>query len=175
MSESTDSIISVISESIKSTVDNVRNQIDQRLESASNELHTKSQYVLRGTRSGRVYKIPNTYGKTTKASRELLKGAGKRVKGSKGQYYRASAPGEAPAVRTGSFKRSWVKNVRVESKGNPYEVKTFIESKITVKNGALLGDYLENGTKKMKPRPYKKQIIEMANPKIEKIFKRPYV
>ena len=38
----------------------------------------------------------------------------------------------------------------------------------------LLGEMLENGTGKMKPRPYKQKVIDRALPKIKEIYKKPF-
>ena len=40
--------------------------------------------------------------------------------------------------------------------------------------GRLLGEMLENGTGRMKPRPYKQAVINMALPKVKAIYKKPY-
>lgn len=51
-------------------------------QSVSKAWGNASLYVLRGKRSGKVYRVPNT-----------------------GKTYRASAPGEPPAVRSGTSQR----------------------------------------------------------------------
>ena len=48
-----------------------------------------------------------------------------------------------------------------------------IESKERA-GGHLLGEMLENGTGKMKPRPYKQKVIDRALPKIKEIYKKPF-
>ncbi len=73
----------------------------------ANALRTAELEVLKGNRSGRVYKKPDTYGKSrTKSTRKLLKDYGHKLKG--GQLYRASAAGEAPARRTGALRLQWL-------------------------------------------------------------------
>ena len=122
----------------------------QRAYRASNELRNASLYILRGKRSGRIYKVPNT-----------------------GKKYKASAPGESPAARTGIFLLSWGPHAHVEKKGVHFRAVSSIESKEKA-GGKLLGEMLENGTGKIKPRPYKQKVIDKALPKIKEIYKKPY-
>lgn len=62
----------------------VQHQMASRTYRAANELRNSALVVLRGQRSGRVYRVPGTK-----------------------KYYTASAPGEPPAVRTGIYRNSW--------------------------------------------------------------------
>ena len=117
---------------------------------ASNQLRNASIFVLRGTRNGRVYLVPGTK-----------------------QHYKASAPGESPANRTGIFRNSWGTHVHVEKNGVHFRAVAAIESKERA-GGHLLGEMLENGTGKMKPRPYKQKVIDRALPKIKEIYKKPF-
>lgn len=140
----------VIGKMVAATLQGVQREIGQRAYRASNELRNAELYVLRGERSGRIYRVPNTKKK-----------------------YRASAPGEVPAVRTGAFRLSWGTRVHVERKGTLYRAVSAIESKERA-GGRLLGEMLENGAGKTAPRPYKKKIIDRAMPKIKEIYGRPY-
>lgn len=110
-----------------------------RATEGSMELRNAALKVLRGRRSGRVYRIPGT----------------KRT-------YRASAPGEPPAVRTGLFRLSWHEA--------PREGKPAIE---TLK--ADLAKWLEEGTRKMESRPYVDPIRAKAWPRIQRIYRRRYL
>ena len=87
--------------------------------------------------------------------------------------YRASAPGEPPAVRTGAFRLSWGTHVHVEKQGVHFKAVAAIESKERA-GGHLLGEMLENGHGHTAPRPYKQRIIDKALPKIKEIYKKPY-
>ena len=128
------------------------NQIKSRSYRGANELRNASLLVLRGGRSGRRYRVPGTR-----------------------RYYTASAPGEPPAVRTGTFRRSWMRKVEILAEGDKYaSVKMEIKSPIRCPNGHLLGDYLENGNSKMAPRPHHEKIQQKAKPKVVQIFKQPY-
>lgn len=107
---------------------------------ASNELRNAALNVLRGQRSGRVYKKPHS-----KAT------------------YRASAPGEPPAVRTGMLRMSWGMKAIGDGKGT-YTAGIY--------NDVPYAEKLDEGTPggKIKPRPYKEKIIETAKPRVLQIF-----
>ena len=140
----------VIGKTVATTLKGVQKEISQRTYRASNELRNASLYVLRGKRSGKTYLVPGTK-----------------------QRYRASAPEEPPAVRTGAFRLSWGTHVHVEKQGKRYRAVAAIESKERA-GGKLLGELLENGTGRMKPRPYKQAVIDRALPKIKALYRKPY-
>lgn len=140
----------VIGKVVATTLKGVQQEVSQRAYRASNELRSASLYVLRGERSGKLYRVPNTKKK-----------------------YRASAPGESPAVRTGAFRLSWGAHVHVEKKGVHFRAVSAIESRERA-GGQLLGEMLEKGTGRMKPRPYKQKVIDRAMPKIKTIYGKPY-
>lgn len=140
----------VIAKTVATTLKGVQQEVSQRAYRASNELRNASLFVLRGKRSGKVYRVPNTQ-----------------------RTYQASAPGESPAVRTGAFRLSWGTHVHVEKNGKHFRAVSAIESKERA-GGYLLGEMLENGTAKMKPRPYKKKVIDRALPKVKAIYQKPY-
>ena len=135
---------------VKNTVDGVNKEVSSRAYRASNELRNASLRVLSGHRSGRTYRVPYT----------------KRT-------YIASAPGESPANRTGVFRLSWGTHIHVEKTGTTFKAVSAIESNVMAK-GELLGEMLEHGTSRMKPRPYKQKVRDMAMPKIKEIYDRPY-
>lgn len=140
----------VIAKTVATTLKGVQQEVSQRAYRASNELRNASLFVLRGKRSGRIYRVPSTQ-----------------------RTYQASAPGESPAVRTGAFRMSWGTHVHVEKNGKHFRAISAIESKERA-GGYLLGEMLENGTAKMKPRPYKKKVIDRALPKVKAIYQKPY-
>ena len=142
---------SVIGKTIAVTLKGVQQEVSARTYRASNELRNASLVVLRGQRSGKRYRVPHTK-----------------------QRYTASAPGESPAVRTGMFRLSWGTHVRVEKSGVHFKASAAIESKLKV-GSHLLGEILENETKRMAARPYKQKIIDAAMPKIKEIYKKPFV
>ena len=168
---------------------------------AANELRNASQLVLRGQRSGRKYNVPGTgrvrYYKRntepvglvyhTRNSKNYKAGTAtliyKHKKGTATITYRkytASAPGEPPAVRTGTFRNSWQSKQKITndvSLGNKgVSVRSYIESAARTDNRKYnLGSILEDGTSRMAPRPYAEKIQKKALPKIKKIYKEPYV
>lgn len=149
---------------LKYIVEDVEDQIIAHMMRAgfksSLELKNASLLVLRGQRHGRRYNVPGT-GRVT---------YNKRNKTAKVSYrkYTASAPGEAPAVRTSAFRLGWSPYTRVTENGRV--VTSSIRNSQKVKNGELLGDILEHGTRRMAPRPYKKQVLEKAMPKIRRHY-----
>lgn len=126
---------------VKDAVNAVNAELPARAAAAANELRNASLEVLRGQRSGRTYKTPG------------------------GGTYTASAPGEPPAVRTGTLRGSWRPTQYGANHQNP-----------AIETNVFYAGYMENGTPKgmIAPRPYAQKIIEMAKPKIEAIYAAPY-
>ena len=147
---------------LREIADKIQHQMESRAVRASYELYNSSQLILRGQRSGRRYKIPGTY----KRQRDPSDGKMKN-----GRYYTASAPGEPPAVRTGAFRMSWQPSAR-----KVYGVYfSRIESDLRVDNGKHnLGQILEEGTRRMAPRPFEERIIKHAENRINRIYSEPY-
>lgn len=161
-----------LSYQIESKVKEVNEKITQGMKSrayrVSNELRNASQDVLRGQRSGREYIVPGTgrvkYNKRNKTATISYR------------RYRASSPGEPPAVRTGTFRESWQTKNESTGSGDSLSVKAMIESNARTDNGKyVLGVILEDGTGKMAPRPYKEKIQQKALPKALRIYKEPYL
>lgn len=149
-------------QAVENATDRIRFEMERRSYLAANELRNCSQLVLRGQRSGRRYKVPGTY------RRQKDKTDGKMKNG---RYYTASAPGEPPAVRTGIFRMSWQPKAYIVF--GSYISR--IESEARTDNGRYaLGEILEEGTSRMAPRPYQDRILEMAEPKIVRIYSQPY-
>lgn len=125
----------------------IKRQMINRCPRATNALHQVTTEMLSHQGSGRTYYVPQS-----------------------GRTYTASAPGEPPAVRTGNFRNSWIPSSHVS--GNTCVSR--VESGLNV-NGYTLGALLENGTSRMAARPYKQRIINEAAPKIERIYREPYL
>lgn len=147
---------------VNEITDGIEKQMMGRTYEAANELRNASLLVLRGQRSGRRYKVPGTYRRQRDATDGKMKN---------GRYYTASAPGEPPAVRTGTFRRSW----------QPTAQKIFgsyisrIESDVRTEDDRhLLGEILEEGTSRMAPRPYQDRILDQAEPQIRKIYEKDF-
>lgn len=131
-------------------VQKIRQEMPNRAYRAANALRNAELNVLakQAGHGGRRYRIPGTR-----------------------KYYTASAPGEVPAIRTGTFRSSWRPKVR--STGDVH--KSIIES--TYKAGKyVLGDILENGTPggQMAPRPHHDKILKEARPAILRIYEEDY-
>ena len=136
---------------VDKVVSDITEQMKSRGVRAANELTTAKNAVLRGKRSGRRYRVPNTR-----------------------RYYTASAPGEVPANRTGQYRLKWEEKSYSEGK----TVHSQIESRVRTDGGKYnLGTLLENGSPngKIAPRPHKKKIADKARPRVVKIFKDPYL
>lgn len=135
---------------IRKVADECTEEVSQKLVSKSvrivNVLRNNALKVLSGTRSGRQYKKPGTI---------------RRVASN---YYRASAPGEPPAVRTGMLREKWNPYVSVEGSGLNARILAGIESRMPY------AEYLEHGTSRMAPRPYVERIKEKALPEVKRIL-----
>lgn len=136
---------------LKAEVGNLMSKVTDGAKSrgyrAANELRNAALQVLRGQRSGRVYKKPHS--RTT--------------------TYTASAPGEPPAVRSGQLRVSWRPIAESEKEAGAITVKPAIR---TDKKYAPI---LQDGSKKMAARPFEEPIIEKAKPKVKEIFEQPYL
>lgn len=130
---------------IDDTVKKVNREAASRGTRAVNAIRNAELEVLRGKRSGRVYRKPHTK-----------------------SHYTASAPGEPPARRTGNLRLNWNGTVESSSTGSGLRVTAVLESQ------ERYSTYLENGTRRMAPRPFKQPISEKAMPEIERIYHEKY-
>lgn len=131
---------------VAETVSKVNRQAASRGTRAVNAIRNAELEVLKGQRSGRTYRKP--YSKAT---------------------YTASAPGEPPARRTGNLRLNW--NGTVEgsaASSGGIAITAVLESQ------EEYAGYLENGTSRMAPRPFKDRIAEKAAPEIERIYGESY-
>ena len=130
---------------VDDTVKKVNLEAASRGMRAVNAIRNAELEVLSGKRSGRVYRKPHTK-----------------------SHYTASAPGEPPARRTGNLRLNWNGTVESSSTGSGLRVTAVIESQ------ERYSTYLENGTRRMAPRPFKQPISEKAMPEIERIYHEKY-
>ena len=146
-----------LEEIAKTVTTEVQRQMASRSYRAANELRNSALLVLRGQRSGRRYKIPGTH----RRQRDKVSGKMKS-----GRYYTASAPGEPPAVRTGTYRNSWQPSAHVVFGSYISRIETDVP----------YADWLENGTPggQMAARPHHDAIKEKAEPKIYRIYNEPY-
>ena len=130
---------------VDDTVKKVNREAASRGTRAVNAIRNAELEVLRGKRSGHVYRKPHTK-----------------------SHYTASAPGEPPARRTGNLRLNWNGTVESSSTGSGLRVTAVLESQ------EQYSTYLENGTRRMAPRPFKQPISEKAMPEIELIYHEKY-
>ena len=130
---------------VDDTVKKVNREAASRGMRAVNAIRNAELEVLSGKRSGRVYRKPHTK-----------------------SHYTASAPGEPPARRTGNLRLNWKGTVESSSTGSGLRVTAVLESQ------ERYSTYLENGTRRMAPRPFKQPISEKAMPEIERIYHEKY-
>lgn len=130
---------------VDDTVKKVNLEAASRGMRAVNAIRNAELEVLSGKRSGRVYRKPYTK-----------------------SHYTASAPGEPPARRTGNLRLNWNGTVESSSTGSGLRVTAVLESQ------ERYSTYLENGTRRMAPRPFKQPISEKAMPEIERIYHEKY-
>lgn len=131
---------------IKNQVANINRQVLSRGTRAVNAMRNAELEVLKGQRSGRVYRKPHS-----KAT------------------YTASAPGEPPARRTGNLRMHWNGQVKGENvSGRGTTVIAELESQ------EEYAGYLEGGTSKMAARPFSEKIKEEALPEIKRIYSESY-
>lgn len=130
---------------VDDTVKKVNREAASRGMRAVNAIRNAELEVLRGKRSGRVYRKPHTK-----------------------SHYTASAPGEPPARRTGNLRLNWNGTVESSSTGSGLRVTAVLGSQ------ERYSTYLENGTRRMAPRPFKQPISEKAMPEIERIYHEKY-
>lgn len=132
---------------VKGQVTEINRKVVSRGVRAVNAIRNAELEVLKGQRSGRVYRKPHT----------------------KHATYTASDPGEPPARRTGNLRMHWNGQVKSEgSSGGGVSIVAELESQESY------AGYLENGTSKMAARPFKEKIKEKAVPEIERIYSEPY-
>lgn len=137
---------SAIRATVKDQVTNINRKVVSRGVRAVNAIRNAELEVLKGQRSGKVYRKPHS-----KAT------------------YTASAPGEPPARRTGNLRMHWNGQVKSENaSGGGVAIIAELESQ------EPYAGYLENGTSKMAARPFVEKIKEEAMPEIQRIYSEPY-
>lgn len=126
----------------KKALTQVNGELPARAASASIVLRNAEIQVMRGSRSGKLY------------HRTGFK-----------RRYRASAPGEPPAVRTGTLRGSWRPVQYGANHQNP-----------AIESGVSYVDYMENGTPggMIAPRPFVQKTVDLAKPGVEAIYKKPF-
>ena len=83
-----------------------------------------------------------------------------------GMSYKSSAPGQPPTVQTGTLRRSVQADFRNLQKRNP---------RARVGPGVFYARFLEEGTRRMRPRPFRDLTIRKARPMILRFFGPRYI
>ena len=137
---------SAIRATVKDQVTNINRKVVSRGVRAVNVIRNAELEVLKGQRSGKVYRKP--FSKAT---------------------YTASAPGEPPARRTGNLRMHWNGQVKSEnSSGGGVAIIAELESR------EPYAGILDNGTSKTAARPFTEKIKEKAMPEIQRIYSESY-
>jgi len=125
----------------------IERQAKSRTIRAANVIKKASNAVLSnaGGRSGKIYRKPHT-----------------------SSTYRASAPGEPPALRTGHLRASWRPLPISEMAGGGKVYTPGIHTDVPY------APMLEDGTPKMDARPYADKIKQEAWPEVKQIYEQPY-
>lgn len=123
-------------------------QLRQVVKKTAFDLVSLMQQSMTGPKSGRVYK------KLRDSKRARSKKRGQRSPGDY-IYHQASAPGEAPAIRTGTLRKSIMPR---------FESALFWK----VEAGASYAGRLNYGTRKMSPRPFGDEAFERIKPIFER-------
>ena len=124
-------------------------------------IHGEVVETLSGTRSGYKYAVPGT-GKVVNKEKELDNGRTfyyRKLEGA--TYYRASAPGEPPAVRLGDLRTDY----KAKVKGKGMQAEGLVGSRL---------DYsvmLEKGTSRMYPRPHLEPSFQNVKEQVIALFK----
>lgn len=132
----------------------VEGQLVKRADTATAVLIATTNRVLSGRRSGRKY----------------------RKAGSK-RSYRASAPGESPAKRTGQLQGSW-SGAKVRYK--PYSESLMITKPGITTDMSSLAKILTKGSVRKRGgllvrRPFKRKVRSRARRQIRQIYRKPYL
>ena len=127
----------------------VEQEAKSRTVRAANVIKKASNKILSnsGGRSGHVYRKPATITAT----------------------YTASAPGEPPALRTGTLRRSWRPLPYAEMVGTD---KVFTPG---IRTDVVYAPYLQDGTTKMAARPFEDKVKQEAWPDVVQIYSQPYL
>ncbi len=125
----------------------IEKQAKSRTIRAANVIRKAANKILSNAdaRSGKVYRKPHT-----------------------SSTYRASAPGEPPALRTGNLRSSWRPLPIGEMAGTGKVYTPGIHTDVPY------APMLEDGTPKMKARPFAEKIKQEAWPEVKQIYEQPY-
>jgi hypothetical protein len=133
-------------------------------------LQREIKQILSRPGTGRVYQRKSRRSITRSQAAGLLRQ--RRAAGRKNRslrslgFYKASAPGQPPAVQTGNLRRSWQFASQIGS-GAPGSNRYTIRVGSAVRYAA----WLEEGTTRMRARPYVLPSVEKIRPTVEPIVR----
>lgn len=145
------SIGSAVRATVRDQVEGISRTVLSRGVRAVNALRNAELEVLKGQRSGKVYRKPHT----------------------KHATYTASAPGEPPARRTGALRLHWNGQVKTDRPADG-GVTVIAQLESQEPYAAALEKGFTHGKRVVKPRPFVEQIKAKAEPEIRKIYGEPY-
>lgn len=85
-----------------------------------------------------------------------------------GRVYRghvASAPGQPPAPDTGSLRNNWQEYAPIVSVG-----LGGVRIQLKIRSQMFYAVWLDGGTRKMKPRPFRERIADKSLPQVDALF-----
>lgn len=133
---------------VNSRTKKIKKEVIRRAQGAEIQIVKKVQDVLKGPRSGIWY-----------------------------GNHRASAPGEPPAVLTGTLRNSFKHKNKITDEGSGItKIKSYAYSNLARDGVSPNYNYawIDEGNAKIAPRPYREKAGEEAFKLIQKNLKRPY-
>lgn len=110
----------------------------------------------------------DNYGRAAHASNELQNSLNTILQGARsGTMYgshQASDAGEPPAIRSGILRGSFT----------PKPEWHGMSGAACIASNIVYAPFLQDGTRKMSPRPFREKVIEDAMPRVLAIFAEPY-
>lgn len=128
----------------------LNSEAHSRMVEAVHRVREETNKTLSGERTGRTYVVPGTHKK-----------------------YRASAPGEAPAARTGELRQAVTTEV-TEERGEPVGYVGLRKGSGEGHKPEEYGLILEKGNFKIRPRPWLEPSFEKSRKDVQRIFERSW-
>lgn len=141
------------------------------MEVSFNQVHQQVMQHLEEQAKSRTIRAANAI---KKASNKILSNTGGRsgrtYRKSPGssKTYTASAPGEPPALRSGTLRGSWKPLPTGEMIGSGKVYTPGIHTDVKY------APWLQDGTSKMAARPFEEPIKQAAWPEVKAIYEQPY-
>lgn len=139
------------------------------MEVSFNQVHQKVLHTVKEQAKSRTVRAANAIKKYSNKVLNNSDGPAGRTYFHDGHYHTASAPGQAPALDSGTLRRSW--------KPLPYSEMVGGGDVYTpgIKTDVIYAPFLEHGTSKMAARPFEEKIKQESWPEVEQIYSQPYL